>query len=529
MKVLLINLARLGDLVQTSPAAQALKRMHGAEVSLLAGESLAGFAEGIAGVDEVIPFQESLLVPGLRSGGEGLGTNWKLWKQWVDDLRSRGFDRVVNLTHERYAARLAGMIGAPAAFGRCESPGGTPYVRGRWLRHFFAAHHSRRANPFNLCDIYRHGVGGDDHPDPVKYVPSDRSLAAAQRLLAGLPRPVVALHPGANHPNRRWPAEYFAALADRVAETGATPLLLGGPGETALADGIADRCSSRVRNLAGVCSLEELSGLLAAVDLLVTNDTGPLHLAAAVGTRTVSLFLAMARPEDTAPYRGGQWVFETLEETHPCPEEHPCPNPVCGGSIPVEAVAETVFASLAGREPDTAHLLAAGGRFRLVQTGFDSRGILTLEEYASTHPTARPGEKAAALRPLWLALLEGSEPARREKEQAVRVLEPSERDALVRALQLSGSILGRWRRLAGDSGGADEASLATLEARWGELEPLAGDLSGMLLSARLERERYYAEGPEAVVSRGVSRLEGWVRAISSLPLAQVEPVEEYAA
>ncbi|HEB84443.1 MAG TPA: lipopolysaccharide heptosyltransferase, partial [Bacteroidetes bacterium] len=52
MKVLLINLARLGDLVQTSPAAQALKRMHGAEVSLLAGESLAGFAEGIAGVDE---------------------------------------------------------------------------------------------------------------------------------------------------------------------------------------------------------------------------------------------------------------------------------------------------------------------------------------------------------------------------------------------------------------------------------------------------------------------------------------------
>jgi len=100
----------------------------------------------------------------------------------------------------------------------------------------------------------------------------------------------VALHPGAVDPRRRWPVERFAAVGDALAEAGARILLSGSGGERTLADAIAAHMRHPVLPLCGALSLRGLVGVLERCTLLVSNDTGPRHLAEAVDTATVSVY-----------------------------------------------------------------------------------------------------------------------------------------------------------------------------------------------------------------------------------------------
>ena len=133
--------------------------------------------------------------------------------------------------------------------------------------------------------------------------PDERGRAAA--LLAGLPGdgPVVALHPGADHfPAKRWPVDRFALLADRLAERyGARVVLVGGPGDVPLAAAIRERVQrAPLLDLTGRLALLETAAVLERVDLMVGNDSGPLHMAVAVGTPVVALF-GPSEPRHFAP------------------------------------------------------------------------------------------------------------------------------------------------------------------------------------------------------------------------------------
>ncbi|MFD0822985.1 glycosyltransferase family 9 protein, partial [Micromonospora zhanjiangensis] len=99
-----------------------------------------------------------------------------------------------------------------------------------------------------------------------------------------------ALHPGASDPRRRWPAERFAEVADRLVADGYDVYVTGAPDERPLADRVVEAARLPVRSLAGELSLSGLVGFLAGCAVLVSNDTGPVHVAAAVGTPTVGIF-----------------------------------------------------------------------------------------------------------------------------------------------------------------------------------------------------------------------------------------------
>jgi ADP-heptose:LPS heptosyltransferase len=119
---------------------------------------------------------------------------------------------------------------------------------------------------------------------------ADREAAA--RVLPGVRDGLVAIHPGANDARRRWPVESFAALADALADRGAEVALVGHGSEDA---SLAGRIVSATRrgqplNLVGKLSLSATVGVLAGCRLLVGNDSGPRHLAAAVGTPTASIY-----------------------------------------------------------------------------------------------------------------------------------------------------------------------------------------------------------------------------------------------
>lgn len=147
-------------------------------------------------------------------------------------------------------------------------------------------------------------VAGLAGADPVvsepRIVPLPQEATIARELLradcgAEGDRPMVAMHPGATDPRRRWPTASFARMAAALEQEGVHVVLVGtGPEDSQLCQDIVQQAermgASRIEDLAGSLSLSELVGVLGLADVTVGNDSGPRHLAQALGTRTVSIF-----------------------------------------------------------------------------------------------------------------------------------------------------------------------------------------------------------------------------------------------
>ena len=129
---------------------------------------------------------------------------------------------------------------------------------------------------------------------PVTMIPqlavTHADVAEAKAVLGEPDRPRIALHPGASDPRRRWPAECFAEVAENLVTQGYEVLVTGSADERELADRVVSLARKPVRSLAGELSLGGLIGLYLGCQAVVSNDTGPVHLAAAVGTPTVGIF-----------------------------------------------------------------------------------------------------------------------------------------------------------------------------------------------------------------------------------------------
>jgi ADP-heptose:LPS heptosyltransferase len=162
-------------------------------------------------------------------------------------------------------------------------------------------------------------------------------------------RPVIALNPGATHAVNRWPTNRFAELADLIAQTlPAKVLVIGGPNDAALAGEIIARSHSKPPTIAGRTSLLQLGAVLERCSLLVSGDTGPLHMATAVGTRVIALFGA-ADPDRTGPMGTGHRIVRApAVACVPC-RSRTCNNPVyreCMEKITAEMVLSEVSDSL---------------------------------------------------------------------------------------------------------------------------------------------------------------------------------------
>ena len=152
--------------------------------------------------------------------------------------------------------------------------------------------------------------------------------AKAQNTAPGKPLILLGLNPGAEYgPAKRWPAESFAAVAREVSRKMPECLWLafGGAGDRALCGDIARLAGDRVLNLAGKTSLRELMALLKLCRVVLTNDSGPMHVAAALGTPVVVPF-GSTSPELTGPGLPGDPRHQLLKSAAPC---SPCFRRTC--------------------------------------------------------------------------------------------------------------------------------------------------------------------------------------------------------
>jgi ADP-heptose:LPS heptosyltransferase len=267
----------LGDLVFVLPALDALRAAYpGAELVLLAGRWQRELLKARPGpVDRVV---EVPVAGGVREGAEEDHTTLERFfaamvrERFDLALQLHGGGRFSNPFVKRLGARVTVGSRSPDAAALDRS---LPYV---YLQPEVARY-------LELVGL----VGAA----PVTLAPrlpvteADRAEAAAA---VGAPRSVVALHPGATDPRRRWRPERFAAVGDALAELGATVAVTGSPPEQQVVDAVLGHMRRAALDLCGRLTLGGLAGLLERCAVVVSNDSGPLHLAAAVGAPTVGIF-----------------------------------------------------------------------------------------------------------------------------------------------------------------------------------------------------------------------------------------------
>ncbi len=272
----------LGDLVLTLPALTALRAAYpDAEVTLLGAPWHAELLEGRPG-----PWDRVVVVPpwpgvhdAPRASREGPEVD-----RFLAGQREEGYDLALQLHGGGGNSNpLVAALGARVTAGARDT--GAPPLD-RWLPYASDQHEVLRC--LELVGL----VGAVPVTLEPRLAVTAADAAAADAVLPAGPDPLVALHPGAQDPRRRWPAACFAELAGDLAAAGARVVLVGaGDDDRAAAAEIRGRTRAPVLDLVGRLTRGGLAGVLARCRVVVGNDSGPRHLAEAVGTATVGVFL----------------------------------------------------------------------------------------------------------------------------------------------------------------------------------------------------------------------------------------------
>ncbi len=272
----MIRLGALGDFVLSFAPFAAIRAHHAQDtVTLLTTAAFEGLARAS-------PWFDAVAVDARPRW-------WQVAAAWRLRRFLHGFDLVYDLQTSRRSSNYFRLAGSPPWSGvarGCSLPHRNP---GRDAMHTLERQREQLAEA------------------GVPPTPADLSWLASP--VPAMPQPFVLLAPGAapHRPEKRWPADRYGSLAARLRARGMTPVVVGSRGESALAASIRARCPEAV-DLTGRTTLLDLAALAARAALAVGNDTGPMHLAAAMGTPCLVLFSGASDPALTAPRGvGGSW------------------------------------------------------------------------------------------------------------------------------------------------------------------------------------------------------------------------------
>ncbi len=332
-KILVIKLGAMGDLILAVPSLRMLReRFPGASISLLVDKKIAPLVSGCPYVQEIIPVERGKL--------SGLPSLLKLAKR----LRRQGFEISVDLQNSKWTHLLAFLAGVPERYGF--ERGSFGFILNRPVPYERKPEPPVR-NQFRI--LSKLGVRKLDEHLELWPEPEAVRRAAEQLGENGQDRrPAVGLVLGSspNWPTKRWPAASFHELARRLADKAGCRVLLFGAREDAhLLSGFAAATENpHIVNLIGKTGLAELSALIKGLDVMVTGDTGPLHIAGAHGTRIVALF-GPTDPRRHMPPGGTPIVISRALSCQPC-YSGACKNKevmACLNQISVDEVYQSVL------------------------------------------------------------------------------------------------------------------------------------------------------------------------------------------
>ena len=316
-RILLIKPSSLGDIVHAMPACAAIRRAYPkARLTWLVKRQWAGLVERIDGVDRVWPVKST----------------FKGWLSQVPALRTEHFDLVVDLQGLFRSAAIGWLSGSPLLVGFANGREGSPW--------FYSRRVPVPQSEMHAVDRYllvAKAVGAVEAGAPefhfripqTDYDEVDRLLSRSG-VTPGTSW--VAMNVSARWPTKRWPTASFAEVADRLQQEGCgAVVMIGGTEERADVAAVRGMMKTSSIDLAGATTVGLLPALLSRASLLITNDSGPMHIAAAVGIPVVALFGPTSAAR-TGPYGVGHNV---LTGKVPC---SPCFSRTCHNTLPLECL-----------------------------------------------------------------------------------------------------------------------------------------------------------------------------------------------
>lgn len=280
-KIAVLRAGGIGDFIFTLPALEALRAAYPeAEITLLGAAWHEELLSGRPG-----PPERAIAVPpstGVNGPDTGVDEDEDELERFFARMREERFDLALQMHggggySNPFVRRLGARITAGArATGAPPLDRSVPYI-------YYQSEYMRQLEIASL--VGARVVNLQPHLSVT-----EKDLTEAEDVILESESPLVALHPGAGDPRRRWPPEKFAALGDALAEVGTRVTVVGVKEDRALISRIVEAMNRKALNLCGRLSLGGLAGLLSRCAVVVSNDSGPLHMATAVDAATVGIY-----------------------------------------------------------------------------------------------------------------------------------------------------------------------------------------------------------------------------------------------
>jgi ADP-heptose:LPS heptosyltransferase len=306
MRTLVIQFGRVGDVIQTTPLLRDLAaRSRDTDVLLVTPNenALAGLG-GLSQVRAVAP--DAKLLDDQIATGFAVGKTPAEASVFLKGLDLPQYNRIINTSHSALGCWLTGHIPCKRREGGVIGDTGECLYEGMAHTYRVAQLGFRERNWFNLVDLLRCSAKHRTMPQPTS-----RPFVNTSEGLSFVPPPGrrVALNVGASEPHRRWPQENFARLAEDLTTAGLVPILVGAPSERDLAAQVQALCHCPLPSFMEM-PVPEMATLLSLTDLLVSVDTGAVHIAAAAGTKVLSLSGSSVYFAETSPWSAGNLILQ---------------------------------------------------------------------------------------------------------------------------------------------------------------------------------------------------------------------------
>ncbi|MDH5426707.1 MAG: glycosyltransferase family 9 protein [Nitrospirota bacterium] len=336
--VLIINITRMGDLIQMIPLLARLQdESPGVGIDLIVDREFGHMAAMIPGIRQVFIFDFQALMDESRVCARDVVSLYQDLSHWAKPLLQVSYDRVINLTFNRRSAFLVKYLGCADERGMTTAHDGSFLVKNPWMKYFLDFHVYRHLNRFNIVDLFALGGSGPGRFHPIELFVTPELADWARTFLrnAGAPRYWVGVQVGASDPMKAWRPEYFGQLMAHLSQgRNVGFVLIGTPKEEpsveeALqvyrqAGGQGVLCEA-----VGKTSVPEVVALLQQCQLMVTNDTGPMHMAVGVKTPVVNISVGHVDFRETGPFGPGNWVVQPDIACGPCGFDKVCPHHAC--------------------------------------------------------------------------------------------------------------------------------------------------------------------------------------------------------
>ena len=349
VNILIVKTSAIGDVIHTLPALNALRRKYPeAQIDWLVEEAAADLIIGHRALDTVLVSRRKAWARDLKQGR--VLAAWRGFTDFVKKLRGTEYDLLIDFQGLLKSGIFVGLARAKrkVGFGKGMEHAECSYI---FLNEPIPpVNMDQHAAIRELLLLKAIGVESEEVVFDLPVTDEQRKKIGQLLAAEGIDpaKPLVAINPMTTWETKHWRNERFARVADQLLDRGMAVVFSGGPQDVQAIEGIRGAMTGKAVSLAGRTTLKDLAALYERVDVLITTDTGPMHLAAAAGTPVVALFGPTA-PWRTGPFGSGHRILRADIACSPCLKKHCDREHACMAEITVDQVVQAALDVLNGR------------------------------------------------------------------------------------------------------------------------------------------------------------------------------------